>query len=243
MKLPAGLSWLPRRWRWAALTEADRILLALSLSLLLHLPLLLRLGVEGSLQGQPGRLSVSLRPVAATVKPHAPVRMTQTSTAMPPADLGQSPVLDAPLAKTILPEPTRPSAQQPGPQPQPMDTSTQSADEQTSAAAHDDQSAQQLGLDFYYAARQVDVLAVSLLPIQLLEPYGVGMQDVDVTLRVFINEQGTVDAVKLVSAQPAGVEGPLMEVFRQARFSPAMLDGRPVKSFKLIRIAAPNSSE
>jgi hypothetical protein len=61
-----------------------------------------------------------------------------------------------------------------------------------------------MGVDVYYAARQVDVVALEQLPIQLVAPYGLGMDDVDVTLRVYINEQGTVDAVQMVSAQPAG---------------------------------------
>ena len=109
-------------------------------------------------------------------------------------------------------------------------------DSAMAVASGEDASAQLLGFDFYYAARQVDVLALEQLPIQLVAPYGLGMDDVDITLRVYINEQGTVDAVQMVSAQPAGAELPLMEIFRQATFYPAIRDGRAVKSFKLIRI-------
>ncbi|WP_153010886.1 hypothetical protein [Aquitalea magnusonii] len=59
MKLPAGLRWMPAQWRWAALSEGDRLLLMLSLSLLLHLPLFLRLTQDGSLHGQPSAMSVA----------------------------------------------------------------------------------------------------------------------------------------------------------------------------------------
>ncbi len=246
MKLPAGLHWMPAQWRWAALSDSDRLLLMLSLSLLLHLPLFLRLTQEGSLHGQPSAMSVWLGQAARQARPAAKASQPRS---LPPH---QARLLLAPASKTrlaqaasaavasvpppqVLPEPIAPPVLPPLP-----DASQPLLASPASASMTDAAEAQQLGLDFYYAAPQLDVLALEQLPIQLVEPYGLGMDDVEVNLRVYINEQGGVDAVQLVSARPAGVEGPLLEVFRQAKFYPAIRDGHPVKSFKLIRIGPPS---
>ncbi|WP_199052796.1 hypothetical protein [Aquitalea sp. ASV15] len=258
MKLPAGLRWMPAQWRWAALSEGDRLLLMLSLSLLLHLPLFLRLTQDGSLHGQPSAMSVRLGPPArqaapaAKASPPAPPA-TPARLAVQPRSLPhhQAKLLLSPASKTRLAQAASAAAvtsPPPAVLPEPVasavapvlpDASQPLAASPASAPAQDEATAQQLGLDFYYAARQLDVLALEQLPIQLVEPYGLGMDEVEVTLRVYINEQGGVDAVQLVSARPAGVEGPLLEVFRQARFYPAIRQGHPVKSFKLIRIGPP----
>uniref|UniRef100_A0A8W7PIG6 TonB C-terminal domain-containing protein n=1 Tax=Anopheles coluzzii TaxID=1518534 RepID=A0A8W7PIG6_ANOCL len=256
MKLPAGLHWMPAQWRWAALSEGDRLLLVLSLSLLLHLPLFMRLTHEGSLRGQPLAMSVRLGQ-AAPPKTQPPVSKPVAPSVQPvPPSRHQSRVLLAATGKTRLAQAASAAVASPPPVPEPHvaspaaapheipEQASQPASEQAqtsftgsaSVSQDDSAGAQRLGLDFYYAARQLDVLALEQLPIQLVEPYGVGMDDVEVNLRVYINEQGGVDAVQLVSARPAGVEGPLLDIFRQAKFYPAMRDGHPVKSFKLIRI-------
>ncbi|RQO71200.1 hypothetical protein DBR44_12205 [Aquitalea sp. FJL05] len=252
MKLPAGMRWMPAQWRWAALSEGDRLLLVLSLSLLLHLPLFMRLTHEGSLRGQPQAMSVRLGQAArqAVPPPQAskPASVARLVIQPPPAPRHRAQLLLAAAAKTRLAHaasaavasPATPPSATPSqlatPQPPLSDASPMLAASPASASLDDAAEAQQLGLDFYYAARQLDVLALEQLPIQLVEPYGLGMDDVEVSLRVYINEQGGVDAVQLVSARPAGVEGPLLEVFRQAKFYPAIRDGHPVKSFKVIRI-------
>lgn len=253
MKLPAGLRWMPAQWRWAALSEGDRLLLVLSLSLLLHLPLFLRLTHEGSLHGQPLAMSVRLGQSArqATPAPKASRPATPVTLASQPKSPPhhQAKLLLAPASKTRLaqaasaavasaavPSPVQPEQVATPVQPSPPNTSQLLVSSPASASADDSAGEQRLGLDFYYAARQLDVLALEQLPIQLVEPYGIGMDDVEINLRVYINEQGGVDAVQLVSARPAGVEGPLLEIFRQAKFYPAIRDGRPVKSFKVIRI-------
>lgn len=248
MKLPAGMRWMPAQWRWAALSEGDRLLLVLSLSLLLHMPLFMRLTHEGSLRGQPQAMSVRLGQAARQAAPPPQASKPARLATPPPAPRHQAQLLLAATGKTRLahaasaavaspatPPPATPQHLE-TPQPVPSGASPMLAASPASASADDAAEAQQLGLDFYYAARQLDVLALEQLPIQLVEPYGLGMDDVEVTLRVYINEQGGVDAVQLVSARPAGVEGPLLEVFRQAHFYPAIRDGHPVKSFKVIRI-------
>lgn len=233
MKLPCGLRWLPPAWRWSALSEGDRLMLALSLSLLLHTPLFMRLAIEGSLRGQPQAMSVRLAGSTVSVRPAA--AMAQVPAAAPVAQGGARSAAGKVLlvrkskrrladAASAAPEHVAPAA------------AAMLPDAATLPPADTDTSTQLLGFDFYYAARQVDMLAVEQMPIQLVEPYGLGMEDVDITLRVYINEQGGVDAVQLVSAKPAGAEQPLMEIFRQARFYPALRGGQPVKSFKLIHI-------
>ncbi|BBF84631.1 hypothetical protein DLM_0991 [Aquitalea magnusonii] len=250
MKLPFGLRWRPQSWRWSALSEADRLMLALSLSLLLHAPLWMRLAAEGSLRGQPQALSVRLAGNAAPnaalnappVPPAHPVPRHPAPEIKPSADR----VMLSARHKLHLPSSASAAQAQPPlpphavPQPEPVAASApvMLLRDAASAPVGDDGAAQQLGLDFYYAARQVDVLALEQVPIQLVAPYGLGMDDVDITLRVYINEQGGVDAVQMVSARPAGAELPLMEIFRQASFYPAIRDGHAVKSFKLIRIGS-----
>lgn len=246
MKLPFGLRWLPRAWRWSALSEADRMMLALSLSLLLHAPLLLRLAAEGSPRGQPRAMSVRLADHASQAAP--------TSLPPPPARQRPAPAVKPSAGKVMLSARQKhhlataasaaqlqqalpasaPAEQHDKPASAPV--SAMLAPDSASQGSDMDSAAQLLGLDFYYAARQVDVLALEQVPIQLVAPYGLGMDAVDITLRVYINEQGTVDAVQMVSARPAGAEQPLMEIFRQATFYPAIRDGKAVKSFKLIRI-------
>lgn len=256
MKLPAGLRWMPAQWRWAALSEGDRLLLVLSLSLLLHLPLFMRLTHEGSLHGQPLAMSVRLgqaarqaTPAPKASQPATPARLATGAIQPKSPPHHQAKLLLAPASKTRLayaasaaaasatvPLPALPEQVATPVQPSPPNTSQLLLASPASTSLEDAAEPQQLGLDFYYAARQLDVLALEQLPIQLVEPYGVAMDGVDVSLRVYINEQGGVDAVQLVSARPAGIEGPLLEVFRQAHFYPAIRDGRPVKSFKVIRI-------
>lgn len=68
MKWPTGWTWLPSEWKWSALTDADRLLLMLSLSVLLHAPLFFRLALEGKPSGTGHSLTVSLQS-AAPAKP------------------------------------------------------------------------------------------------------------------------------------------------------------------------------
>jgi hypothetical protein len=189
-------------------------MLALSLSLLLHGPLLLRLLPDGSPQGKPQPLHVRLQgqptPPARPAQPVPPVLPVVKAACQPGCLDRAQPAADAQEASAAQALPAAALAQQPRRahrRPvQPAVAADQSLPVQTAtpATTDTDADAQQWGVDVYYAARQVDVVALEQLPIVLLAPYGLGMDDVDVTLRVYINEQGTVDAVQMVSAQPAG---------------------------------------
>jgi TonB family protein len=58
-----------------------------------------------------------------------------------------------------------------------------------------------------------------------------------VRVRLLINEQGTVDAAEVVSAQPEGeFEEAALAAVRRLVYDPALRNGRPVKSEKLIEV-------
>lgn len=92
---------------------------------------------------------------------------------------------------------------------------------------------------YYYAARELDVRPEPIEEIELPFP-GDAPKEVTrgrVVLRLMIHESGSVDAVVLVSAQPAGVfESAAVKAFSAARFTPGMKDGVPVKSQKLVDV-------
>jgi len=58
-----------------------------------------------------------------------------------------------------------------------------------------------------------------------------------VRVRLLINERGTVDAAEVVSAQPEGeFEEAALAAVRRLVYDPALRNGRPVKSEKLIEV-------
>lgn len=253
MKWPTGWTWLPSEWKWSALTDADRLLLMLSLSVLLHAPLFFRLALEGKPSGTGHSLTVSLQS-AAPAKPDR-VQPDQTKpftpkqpepVALPPSSLPKAAVNPLPLPAAR--DASSPVADAPKPASAPSanlppGTASMPLSELADGEGPENSAGMQFGLDFYYAARQLDVLALEQAPIQLLEPYGLSLDDVDITLRVYINETGGVDAVQVASARPAGAEQPLLPFFQQARFYPAIRQGRPVKSYKVIHIGLEPDSE
>jgi protein TonB len=91
----------------------------------------------------------------------------------------------------------------------------------------------------YLSPREVDVPARPLGTVPLIYPenpliwklHGV------VRLRVFISEQGTVDGAEVVLAQPPGeFEEAALDAIRRMTYKPAVKNGRPVKSQKLIEV-------
>jgi periplasmic protein TonB len=99
-----------------------------------------------------------------------------------------------------------------------------------------------LGLapDRYYTSREVDVRAepindVSLVYPQLAYQYRIkGM----VVLKILISERGAVDDISVVEAEPWGVfEETALSATRALKFSPAIRNGRPVKSQKTVEVS------
>lgn len=91
----------------------------------------------------------------------------------------------------------------------------------------------------YYFSSEVDVRAEPLQMQPLIYPgqaYQMRLYG-KVKLRVYINEQGTVDSADVVEATPPGVfEVAALQALLSSNFSPAEKNGRKVKNQKLIEI-------
>lgn len=92
----------------------------------------------------------------------------------------------------------------------------------------------------YFPLREVDTPARPRGTVPLIYPENALIWKLGgvVRLRLLINEQGTVDAAEVVSAQPAGeFEEAALDAVRRLVYDPALRNGRPVKSEKLIEVA------
>jgi outer membrane biosynthesis protein TonB len=91
----------------------------------------------------------------------------------------------------------------------------------------------------YLTALEVDQRAIALEDVPLVDtPSGLGPgRGGKVILLVLINEYGGVDSVATLEARPPGMfEGMARGAFASVRFSPAIKDGKPVKSQKIVEI-------
>ena len=91
----------------------------------------------------------------------------------------------------------------------------------------------------YFTSREVDVPAAVLEKPPLIYPENPYLWKLrgTVRVRVFIGEDGRVDTVELVSAEPAGhFEEAALAAARQLRYRPAAIRGQAVRSRKLIEI-------
>jgi hypothetical protein len=91
----------------------------------------------------------------------------------------------------------------------------------------------------YFTAKELDILAVPFTPMSF-DRLGFALDKMSerrLRLRVFINEAGTVDEVRLEgrTGVPA-FEDEVRREFMGARFVPAVRHGRAVKSQKLVEI-------
>jgi hypothetical protein len=80
----------------------------------------------------------------------------------------------------------------------------------------------------YYSAHELDVYP------QLRAPLNIGLGDVmgegRLTVSLTLSEAGIVEEVMLNGEPPRIVEARVRDALRESRFSPALKDGRPVKS-------------
>ena len=90
----------------------------------------------------------------------------------------------------------------------------------------------------YFTARELDVLAAPFTPLSFDRVrFALDKLERSVRLRVFINEGGTVDDVRLENQPGIPVfEDEVRREFLGARFVPAVRHGRAVKSQKLVEI-------
>jgi hypothetical protein len=94
-------------------------------------------------------------------------------------------------------------------------------------------------LSQYLTAREVDQRATALEDVPLVDaPTGLGPGKTGkLILLLLINENGGVDSVATLEAQPPGmIDGMARSAFATVRFSPALKDGKPVKSQKIVEI-------
>ena len=85
----------------------------------------------------------------------------------------------------------------------------------------------------YYLPKQLDAIPKALSPIHPAYPEAALTKNIEgaVTMSLLIDESGLVDDAVVVKAQPVGYfEEKALEAFRNARFTPAQLRGRAVRS-------------
>jgi hypothetical protein len=94
------------------------------------------------------------------------------------------------------------------------------------------------GAAVYYTAKQVDLKATPLemkTRVQTPDNFPLG-RIATVKLRLFINEQGGIDAYEVLAADQLPSRALLADI-REIRFRPAERAGRPVKSQKVVQIS------
>jgi len=83
----------------------------------------------------------------------------------------------------------------------------------------------------YHGSMGLDPPPRPLSDIEQLVPEAAGSRGGTVVLRLFINEQGTVDKAEVLRSTPPGLfDATALEAASRARFSPGYLAGVPVKS-------------
>lgn len=91
----------------------------------------------------------------------------------------------------------------------------------------------------WYTAREVDVRAEPLTPVPLGYPERLRgtLSGGTVQLRLYIDERGVVRKMQIAAAEPPGLfEEAARSAWQEVRFKPALKDGAPVKSQKLIEV-------
>ena len=93
--------------------------------------------------------------------------------------------------------------------------------------------------DRYFAAKELDVRASQINDVQLIYPKQAYEMRIagKVKLRIFINEQGGIDMTSILEATPPGVfEEAAFAAAQALQFTPALKNGREVKSQKTIEV-------
>jgi len=89
----------------------------------------------------------------------------------------------------------------------------------------------------YYLSSELEQRPTPLKPIDPEYPVALQSQKHVVVLQLFINEQGSVDEVKVLGADPDGAfEQSARGAFAKARFSPGLRDGAPVRAQMKIEV-------
>lgn len=91
----------------------------------------------------------------------------------------------------------------------------------------------------WYTARELDVRAEPLTNVQLRYPENLRNEPVigKVHLRLFIDERGVVRKMQIAASEPGGLfDEAAKQAWEDVRFSPALKNGAPVKSQKLLEL-------
>ena len=203
-----------------------RLLIAFSLSVALHLALLMGVPVNPT-----GGIRFVTSVISARLEPAASETPSETATEPQPPDA----VSDARTGKSTVTDPLA----------DPVQGKTAPKPEPTPAAATPPASPSS-GIELplardptYYTAKQLDVYPQPLAAIQLHYPETAVADRLDGRLLILllIDEFGVVTDFSVVEAEPAGYfEEAARSVFRASRFAPGMRQGRAVKSRVLIQV-------
>ena len=91
----------------------------------------------------------------------------------------------------------------------------------------------------WYTARELDVRAEPLTNVHLRYPENLRNEPVigKVHLRLFIDERGVVRKMQIAASEPGGLfDEAAKQAWEDVRFSPALKNGAPVKSQKLLEL-------
>jgi protein TonB len=194
-----------------------RLLIAIAMSLLLHLALLIgiRVNPTGGVPQASTVISARLEstPTEPQLLPEAALPEAQQNSPVPVNSVDAS--VEAPQRKPGPSQETKPRV------PPPPSTPSSGVE---MALIRD---------PTFYPASQLDVYPQPLAPLQLPYPEGAVMERVEgsVLLLLLIDDFGMVSDVSVVDAQPAGYfEEAARAAFRAVRFSAGMRQGHPVKS-------------
>ena len=94
-----------------------------------------------------------------------------------------------------------------------------------------------LSASIYYPASQLDQRPQIKVHIEPAFPHDAAVSSGRVVLRLYIGEQGEVEKMAIVEAEPPGAfEKSALDAFAAARFSPGIKTGVPVKSLVTIEL-------
>ena len=229
---------------------------ALLLSLSLHLALL-ALVQPSPRGGETGTLVINAR-LAMPPATAAPTTQPPESPKLPPVAMPaeaekpaaaaapiKSPLLTSNVPSPAVPLPAAPAAAKVTPlkpaNPPPAAVSAAvAAASGASSQASGSSAPISLGIDTtWYVARQVDIHARAVGNIEPAYPDEARLRNQEGTLKLMlkIDDLGRVRDAEVVEADPPGIfDAAALEAFRNARFYPAIKDGRPVRYQAYVRV-------
>lgn len=210
-----------------------RFTVAIAISALIHSWLAAGIKVEATRRAAARpitAISARLEPAGPSI-PFTPSRTPSVSESARAADKAVTRIIEDEAGRD-LPGVPRPSAA--------MQSASPPAAPEISAAPASGLTLPLIPDPVYYPARQLDVYPALLEPINLVYPERAAREEVSgkVTVLLLIDDNGIVNDVSVVEAEPAGYfEEAARAAFSETRFTPARKNGRAVKSRVLISVS------